>query len=83
MLDFESSNAAALDNSTLKIDEAMKKSIKMETNYIDDLIQSMFQHELKVSASVSPWENLSFKLFDIFNIPLGTIEGALAAIKSK
>jgi hypothetical protein len=29
MLDFESSNAAGLDNSNLKIDESMKKSINI------------------------------------------------------
>ena len=32
---------------------------------------------------MSPWDNLSFKLMDIFNIPLGTVEGALSAIKSR
>ena len=32
---------------------------------------------------MSPWDNLSFELMDAFNIPLGTVEGALAAIKSK
>lgn len=38
MLDFESSNAAALDNKTLKIDESTKKSINIKTKYIDDFI---------------------------------------------
>jgi len=28
------------------------------------------------------WANLSFKIGDIFNIPLGIIEGAMAAITS-
>lgn len=42
MLDFESSNAASRDNSSLLIDEGLKKSININTNYLDDFIQTFF-----------------------------------------
>lgn len=50
MLDFESSNAASRDNTTLKIDDSLKKSININTNYIDDFIQNLFTQKLEVAA---------------------------------
>ena len=49
MLDFESSNAASRDNATLKIDDSLKKSININTNYIDDFIQNLFTQKLEVA----------------------------------
>jgi hypothetical protein len=41
ILDFESSNAASRDNSTLKIDEGLKRSINIKANYVDDFMQKL------------------------------------------
>jgi hypothetical protein len=49
MLDFESSNAASRDNATLKTDDSLKKSININTNYIDDFIQNLFTQKLEVA----------------------------------
>lgn len=38
MMDFESSNAAALNNTELKIDESIKKSMNFKTNIVDETI---------------------------------------------
>jgi hypothetical protein len=34
----------------------------------------------KLRASTSPWLSLTFSFNDIFNIPLGLLEGGMAAI---
>lgn len=36
-----------------------------------------------ISVSANSWDTATFGLMDIFNIPLGIVEGALGAIKSK
>jgi hypothetical protein len=49
MLDFESSNAASRDNSTLKIDDSLKKSINIKANYVDDFMQNLLTQKLEVA----------------------------------
>lgn len=80
MLDFESSNAAAL-NGTQKApgDMTLRQKLSAKKPIVDNLIKKVMGLKVKTNS----WDTATFGLMDVFNIPLGIIEGALGAIKSK
>ena len=80
MLDFESSNAAAL-NGTQKTpgDMTLRQKLSAKKPIVDNLIKKVMGLKVKTNS----WDTATFGLMDVFNIPLGIIEGALGAIKSK
>jgi hypothetical protein len=54
---------------------------KKREPFVDKLFKKIMASNLKVKQN--SWETATFSLMDVFNIPLGIIEGALGAIKSK
>lgn len=96
ILDFTSSNAASLDTPQKVANMNKAKSLfnvlKEDTTFLDQLFVSIFNGELdlniesilglQATTSTNPWKSLTFKISDIFNIPLGVIEGGMAAIES-
>lgn len=95
ILDFTSSNAASLETlnniSISKKAKSLFNILKEDSTMLDNLLVSIFNGELdlniesilgQASTSVNPWKSLTFKISDIFNIPLGIVEGGMAAIES-
>jgi hypothetical protein len=98
IVDFTSSNAASLDTQEAKDNLKTAKSIfssleKHKATYLDKAIMAITEGEIKFdlretlhnlvrATAANPWTQLTFKVSDIFNIPLGIIEGSMAAITS-
>ena len=94
IIDFTSSNAASLGTQENKEDLPRSKSIfsaidSHEPSYVDKAIMFLNQGEIDMretltkilgADSTNPWKSLTFKVSDIFNIPLGIVEGSMAAI---
>lgn len=87
VIDFTSSNAAYLDSNDVHNSTHPIRQI----NYVDESIMALktIDYDMREPLTIllgsditNSWANLTFKIGDVFNIPLGIIEGAMAAITS-
>ncbi len=62
----------------------MQPPIRGDLMIIDHVIYFLLTGKtMGKNVKKSPWESLTFSFADIFNIPLGFVEGGMMAIKSK
>jgi hypothetical protein len=82
VLDFQSQNTRSLyDDDTVP---TLPRFEHHELGTVDRLVKRLLLEPLVSTEGtfVSPWLSVQFGIIDIFNIPLGLIEGGMGAIQS-
>jgi len=85
IVDFSSSNSASLTSSDSS-SQFNFETANDEPSYFDQIVVSALTSEIRLTTATTtttnPWNNLTFSFADLFNIPLGLLEGSMAAIPS-
>jgi hypothetical protein len=62
--------------------EESEESISEETITLEETVRGAILEQTTPAVPTNPWLNLTFSWTDLFNIPLGSIQGAMGAIPS-
>ncbi len=92
--DFQSVNAESLGNKTTLIKEEIKENAKLKDRRKNNKVEDKLMYTerftkwildneiMRLGAYISPWNNLQFSFQDLYNIPIGFVDGGMQAIQS-